>query len=234
VTIGGRRDKCSSLLSPDVPASVDVDRYWDLSGKVRNGGGDKELTPPRSDRDLQSCHLSDKTSISSGGIDHHRRGDLAVTTPYPLHLPSLNLNASDRTSLTNLDPEIASPLGIAPDHLKGRGVSISPGVGPFEKIVDSEARDKTLDLGRGEDLHGNPETFLELHASPKQGPFLVGAEKEEIAGLPEVRIPPRLLPESVKHLQAFDRESNMDLGKELAPDPPRRTARGATAKVSLF
>jgi hypothetical protein len=150
VPIGGCRDKGSSLLSPEVPASLDVDRHWDLSGKVGNRGGDKKLAPPRSDRDLQSCHLSDKTGIGSGGIDHHRRGDLAVTTPHPLHLPSLNSNASDRTSLTNLNPEIASPLGIAPDHLERGGVSISFGVGPFEKIIDSEARDKALDLGRGE------------------------------------------------------------------------------------
>ena len=234
VPIGWCRDKGSSLLSPEVPASLDVDRYWDLSGKVRNGGGDKELTPPRSNRDLHSRHLSDKTSIGSGGIDHHRRGDLTITPPHPLDPASLNPHASDRTSLTNLDPEIARPLTIAPDYLKGRGVPISPGVGPFEEVVDSEARDKALDLGRGEDLHGNPETPLEFHASSKQGPLLVGAEKEEIAGLPEVRIPPHLLPKGVKHLQAFDRKSNMDLGKELAPDTPRRTARRATAKVSLF
>jgi hypothetical protein len=151
-----------------------------------------------------------------------------------LHLPSLNSNASDRTSLTNLNPEIASPLGITPDHLERGGVSISFGVGPFEKIIDSEARDKALDLGRGEDLHGNPKTFLELYSSPKQGPLLIGTQKEEITGLPEVRIPPRFLPESVKHLQAFDRKLNMNLGKKLAPDTPRRTARGATAEVSLF
>jgi hypothetical protein len=213
---------------------VDIDRHRHLSGKVGNRGGDKELTPPRSDRDLQSCHLSDKTSISSGGIDHHRRSDITITAPHPLHLPSFNHYTIDRTSFTNVDPEIASPLSIAPDYLERGRVSISPGVGPFEKIVDSEARDKTLDLGRGKNLHGNPETFLELHASPKQGPFLVGAEKEEIAGLPEVRIPPRLLPENVKHLQAFDRKLNMDLGEELAPDTACRTARGATGEVSLF
>jgi hypothetical protein len=234
VTIGGRRNKRSSLLSPDVPASVDIDRHRHLSGKVGNRGGDKKLTPPRSHWDLHSRHLSNKTSIGSRGINHHRRSDLTITAPHPLHLPSLNLYTIDRTSFTNVDPEIASPLSIAPDYLEGGRVSISPGVGPFEKIVDSEARDKTLDLGRGKNLHGNPKTFLELHSSPKQGPLLFGTQKEEITGLSEVRIPPRLLPKGVKHLQTFDRESNMDLGEELAPDTPRRTARGATAKVSLF
>ncbi len=49
----------------------------------------------------------------------------------------------------DVDPEIRRPLGIAPDYLQGRRVSITLGIGALEKIVDPEARDKALDLGGG-------------------------------------------------------------------------------------
>ena len=70
-------------------------------------------------------------------------------------------------------------------------------------IIDARARDQALRVGGSEHFGGHAEAPLQLHLSLIAAPRRLVADKEEIADLPQLRVPPDLVAKAAQSLDAI-------------------------------
>jgi len=94
-----------------------------------------------------------------------------------------------------------------------------------EDVVGPDLRDTPADLVVRQPLRHHAEAVLQGDVLAKGGHVGGAGEHKQVATLPQTNRVPGLGLELLEHVDALDRQPNVDLGRELVADPASTLAR---------